>query len=92
MFEGFKQLKAFVEGQEGEMLQPPAASELEVLVTLMRKNEEKALTVMSEWTISVGGRLVPLSTISHQFQARFYPPSLFINQTLELINSRVSFR
>ena len=59
MFEGFKQLKAFAERQNGEMLQPKRASELKVLVKLMEDNEAKALAVMEEWTISVGGRFKP---------------------------------
>ena len=56
MFDGFKLLKTSIEGQRREVLQPPAASELKVLVTLMLTSEEKALAVLSEWTIGVGGR------------------------------------
>ena len=55
MFDGFKELKAFAERQGGEMLQPKEASELKVLVKMMETNEPKALRIMKEWTVSVGG-------------------------------------
>ena len=42
--------------QDGELLQPKLASDLKVLVKVMHDNEEEALRVMKEWTVSVGGR------------------------------------
>ena len=56
LFDGLNELEAFVQRQDGELLQPKLASDLKVLVKLMHDNEEEALRVMKEWTVSVGGR------------------------------------
>ena len=56
LFDGFNELKAFVQRRGGELLQPKEASELKVLVKMMEDNEKRALHIMKEWTVSMGGR------------------------------------
>ena len=59
MYDGFSEIKTFVQGRGGDLLQPESASELKVLVKLMEDSQERALEVMKEWTLSLGGAFKP---------------------------------
>ena len=56
LFDGFNDLKAIVKWNRGQCLQPPLASDLKVLMSMMINNQEKCLTAMEGWTSSLGGR------------------------------------
>ena len=57
MYAGFVALEQFADRMGGgNVLQPESASELKGLLELMEDHQEKALKVMKEWTISLGGR------------------------------------